>query len=82
MTTDRLPHLIVAGFFTTEKYTAKQGFGPDYPLPAATAPRTAIPSNRNSKRSAARTKGNAATRPPTTNRHPFPSKSAANQATF
>jgi len=34
MTTDRLPHLIVEGFFATEKYTAKQGFGPDYPLPA------------------------------------------------
>ena len=33
MTTDRLPHLIVEGFFTTEKYTAKQGFGPDCPLP-------------------------------------------------
>ena len=34
MTTDRLPHLFVEGFFATEKYTAKQGFGPDYPLPA------------------------------------------------
>lgn len=34
MDTDRLPHLIVDGFFTTEKYTARQGFGPDYPLPA------------------------------------------------
>lgn len=34
MSIDRLPHLLVEGFFATEKYTAKTGFGPDHPLPA------------------------------------------------
>lgn len=34
MTPDPLPHLVVDGFFGTEKYTAAPRKGPDYPLPA------------------------------------------------
>src|SRR5437868_3743815 len=34
MNTDELPHLIVEGFFGTEKYTAAPRRGPDFPLPA------------------------------------------------
>jgi hypothetical protein len=34
MTAERLPHLIVEGFFGTEKYKAASRPGPEYPLPA------------------------------------------------
>lgn len=34
MTTDHLPHLMVEGFFTTEKYTAAPRRGPEFTLPA------------------------------------------------
>src|ERR1700730_10620359 len=34
MSTEPLPHLIVEGFFDTEKYTAAPRRGPDFPLPA------------------------------------------------
>src|SRR4051794_19351923 len=34
MTTDRLLHLIVEGFFTAEKYTATPRRGPEFQLPA------------------------------------------------
>ena len=34
MTRHRLPHLVVEGFFSTEKYTATPRRGPDFPLPA------------------------------------------------
>ena len=34
MSNEQLPHLVVEGFFATEKYTAARRRGPDYPLPA------------------------------------------------
>lgn len=34
MSNELLPHLIVEGFFGTEKYTAAPRRGPDFPLPA------------------------------------------------
>src|SRR5579862_1861812 len=34
MNRQQLPHLIVEGFFATEKYTATPRQGPDFPLPA------------------------------------------------
>lgn len=34
MTAERFPHLIVTGFFGTDKYTAWQRHGPDFALPA------------------------------------------------
>jgi len=34
MTAERLPHLIVTGFFDTDKYTAAPRRGPDFELPA------------------------------------------------
>lgn len=34
MSNEQLPHLVVEGFFATERYTATGRRGPDYPLPA------------------------------------------------
>src|SRR5438876_69714 len=34
MSPEQLPHLIVKGFFGTEKYTAAPRRGPEFPLPA------------------------------------------------
>ena len=34
MTRHQLPHLVVEGFFSTEKYAAAPRRGPDFPLPA------------------------------------------------
>src|SRR5260221_14114842 len=34
MSSQQLPHLVVEGFFATEKYTAAPRPGPEFPLPA------------------------------------------------
>src|SRR5947209_7089461 len=34
MNNDQLPHLVIDGFFATERYTAAGRRGPDFPLPA------------------------------------------------